>query len=67
MSSKDAEETFHVLVKAKNGKKTMSVAKETTFAAAEAVFKARKENGQESGRLFLTRCVLGGHTILAKA
>lgn len=66
MTKESDEISFHVLVKAKNGKKMTSVAKENTLAAAESYFKARKDTGSDTGRLFLTRCCLGSHTVLAK-
>lgn len=66
MTKESDEVSFHVLVKAKNGKKMTSVTKEDTLAAAESYFKARRDKGSEAGRLFLTRCCLGSHTILAK-
>lgn len=66
MSKEDDKISFHVLVKAKNGKKMTSLTKEDTLAAAESYFKARKDAGKEAGRLVLTRCCLGSHTVLAK-
>lgn len=65
-TKKEDAVSFHVLVKARNSKKMSSVAKETTFSAAEAVFKIKKETAAYENRLFLTRECLGAHTILAK-
>lgn len=66
MVKKDDEISFHVLVKAKNGKKMSSLGSEKTLAEAEATFKERVNEGKTVGRLLLTRCHLGSHTILKR-